>query len=237
MASSCPFVNPSNLKITCSHPISLKLDEKNFRKWKQQIEGMAHGHKLEHFVNLPAFHHAFSLILIVKLMLLIHCILTGNSEMRWSLHGFCLRFQNLFSRVVDCTYSWHIWDEIHKYFHNLLSTKARQLRSKLRLLTKGNRTVDEFMLRVHAISDSLLSLRDPIPHCNLVETMLEALPKEFDSVVVAVNSKSDLCSLDELESLLLEHHDWTRTRRMFSLNLFLWSNPSFSSRPQSKFIF
>ncbi|KAI5438674.1 hypothetical protein KIW84_024414 [Lathyrus oleraceus] len=40
-------------------------------------------------------------------------------------------------------------------------------------------------------------------HRDQIELILEALPSEFDSVVAAVNSKSEFISLDELESLLI----------------------------------
>lgn len=37
----------------------------------------------------------------------------------------------------------------------------------------------------------------------LIEIVLEALPEDYNLVVVFVSSKEDLCSLDELESFLL----------------------------------
>jgi len=48
-----------------------------------------------------------------------------------------------------------------------------------------------------------LSIGDPVPHRDLIETVLEALPEEFDPIVATVNSQSEVISLDELESRLL----------------------------------
>lgn len=51
----------------------------------------------------------------------------------------------------------------------------------------------------------MVSIGDPVPLRNLIEVVLDALPEEYDPIVVAMNSKEDLCSLDELESSLLAH--------------------------------
>jgi len=48
-----------------------------------------------------------------------------------------------------------------------------------------------------------MSIGDPISHRDLIELVLEALPEEFNPVVVSVNSHDVLISLDELESQLL----------------------------------
>lgn len=98
------------------------------------------------------------------------------------------------------------WEELHNNF-NLSKTKSRKLRSDMQSITKGNRSIAEFLLQVHTIAESLRSIGDPILHRDQLEIMLEALLEEYDSVVAAVNSKSELCSINELESLLLVHEE------------------------------
>lgn len=46
-------------------------------------------------------------------------------------------------------------------------------------------------------------IRDPILCRDQIKLILEDLPTEYDSVVAAVNNRSEFVSLDELESLLL----------------------------------
>lgn len=87
----------------------------------------------------------------------------------------------------------------------LLSTKARQLRSKLCCLTKGALTIAELMVRVREISESLILTGDPVPLRNLIKIVLDALPEEYASIVAAVNNKEELGSLDELELSLPAH--------------------------------
>jgi len=48
-----------------------------------------------------------------------------------------------------------------------------------------------------------MSIGDPVSHRDLIEGVLEALPEEFNAIVASVNSKSEVISLDELESHLL----------------------------------
>ena len=110
---------------------------------------------------------------------------------------------SLLSRFVLLRHSWQVWDEIHSYCFTQMKTRSRQLRSKLRSITKGSRIVAEFIAQIHAISESLASIGDPVSHRDLIEVVLEALPEEFDPIVASVNAKSEVVSLDELESQLL----------------------------------
>lgn len=112
---------------------------------------------------------------------------------------------SLLPKLVDCTHAWQVWTKVHRYFAAQLTTKARQLRSELRRLSKGNLTIDAFMARVREINESLISVGDPVPLRNLIEIVLDALPEEYDSIVAAVNSKEDLSTLEDLESSLLAH--------------------------------
>lgn len=197
------FLSPH---IKFSHLISVKLDEKNSKQWKQQIEGVIRGHKLQRFVTTP---------LVPQRFLPGADPVTGGvnpSYLDWEQQD-ALIYTWLFStiadfillKLVDCTYSWQVWSEVQRYFNTLLTTKARQLRSELRNLTKGSRTITEFMIRVRDISESLVSIADPVPQRNLIEIVLDALPEEYDPIVDAMNNKEDLSTIEELESSILAH--------------------------------
>ena len=144
---------------------------------------------------------------------------------------------SILTKVVDCHYSWQVWEAIHKHFRTLLSTKARQLRSELRSLSKGSRTIEEFVCHVREITDSLASLGDSIPHHNLVEIVLEALLEEYDPIVAAINSKDVPCSLDEIESHLLAHETRLEKNKKIlvpdSTSINLTQGPSQGSSPNS----
>lgn len=69
----------------------------------------------------------------------------------------------------------------------------------MRTLSKGKQTIVEFFTRVRTITDTLMSIGDPVLHRDQIELVLEALPSKFDLVVAVVNSRSELFTLDELE--------------------------------------
>ena len=192
--------------VKLSHLISVKLDEKNFKKYKQQIESVIKGHKLRRFLTMP---------LVSPRLLAGADPVTGGENpafLDWEQQDALICtwllstiYDSLLPKLVDCTYSWQVWTEIHRHFTTLLATKARQLRSELRNLTKGSRNITEFLLRVRDIREALVSIGDPVPFRNLIEIVLDALSEEYDAIVAAINNKEDLCSLDELESSLLAH--------------------------------
>jgi len=107
---------------------------------------------------------------------------------------------SLLSCFVRLRQAWQVWEEVHFYCSTQMKTRSRQLRSELRNISKGSRTITEFIARVRTISESLMSIGDPVSHRDLIELVLEALPEEFNLVVSSVNSHAELISLDELES-------------------------------------
>ncbi|GAU26774.1 hypothetical protein TSUD_317720 [Trifolium subterraneum] len=173
--------------------ISLKLDDSNFKQWKQQVFGVICGLNLQKFITNPVIPEKF---------------LTNEDRIagtinplhqQWEKHDALIctwllstisDSHTLLSKVVDLTFSWQVWNEIHCHFDTLLTTKARQLRPELRTLSKGDRTVAEFIQRVRVINESLISVDDHVPLRNLIEVVLDALLEDYDSVVAAISSKS-----------------------------------------------
>lgn len=241
MRSSASMASPFNSEgvfpsshVKLSHLISVKLDDKNFKQWKQQIDGVIRGHKLQRFVTAPLVPPRFTPGANP---------VTGDANpefLDWEQQDalICTWLlstisDSLLSKLVDCTYSWQVWSEVHRYFNTLLTTKARQLRSELRNLTKGSRTITEFVVCVREISESLVSIGDPVPHRNLIEVVLDALPEEYDPIVAAMNSKEDLCSLDELESSLLAHESRIEKNRKLVLTESVTVNLTQASPPSA----
>ncbi|KAK2378919.1 WD40 repeat-containing protein HOS15 [Trifolium repens] len=229
-----PFSSSQN-KI--ANLISVRLDDKNFKQWKQQVSGVIRGFKLQRFITEPAIPERY---------------LNDEDRIAGNVNPLFYDWENqdalvctwllstmsepLLAKVVDHTYSWQVWDEIHRHFEILLITKARQLRSELRTLTKGDRKVDEFIQRVRVINESLISIGDPVPHRNLVEIVLDALPEEYDPVVAAIASNTIPATIDELESYLLAHEsriDKNKKQNQLdaaTVNLAQSSNPVVSSQ-------
>ncbi|CAJ2641427.1 unnamed protein product [Trifolium pratense] len=186
--------------------ISVKLEDKNFKQWRQQVSGVIRAFDLQKYITDPSIPEKF-------LTDEDHTAgIVNPLHQDWEKHDALVCtwllstiYESLLAKLVDDTHSWQVWDEIQRHFRTLLTTKARQLRSELRTLSKGDRTIEEFIQRVRVINESLISIDDPIPQRNLIEIVLDALPEDYDPVVAAINSKSFVISIDELESFLLAH--------------------------------
>lgn len=110
MASSFNFdgVFPSS-HVKSFHLISVKLNDKNFKHWKQQIDGVILGHKLQQFVTVslvplqflpdvdPATSGANPTFLDWEQQDGLICI--------WLLSTVS---DSLLPKLVDCTYSWQV---------------------------------------------------------------------------------------------------------------------------------
>jgi hypothetical protein len=182
----------------------VQLDDSNYLQWKQQVEGVLRGTKMVKYVvslqippvflndtdraagqENPAYSEWEER----------DCLLST-----WILSTISL---SLLSCFVRLRHAWQVWEEVHLYCSTQMKTRSRQLRSELHNISKGPRTVTEFIARVRTIYESLMSIGDPVSHRDLIELVLEALPEEFNPVVVSVSSHAELISLDELESQLL----------------------------------
>lgn len=184
--------------------ISVKLDDTNYLQWKQQVEGVLRGTKMVKHVVSPSIPPVF-LTDAAREAGTENPAYTEWEEQDSLLCTWILSTisPSLLSRFVLLRFSHQVWDEIHSYCYTQMKTRSCQLRSELRSITKGSRTVAEFIARVRTISESLASIGDPVSHRDLIETVLEALPGEYNAIVASVNSKSEVISLDELESQLL----------------------------------
>ncbi|GAU35317.1 hypothetical protein TSUD_389420 [Trifolium subterraneum] len=214
MASSMPTSPPSfsseAQRVTAAaskmfkHVVSVKLDDSNYLQWKQQVEGVLRGTKMVKYVVSPQIPPVY----------LSDADRESGSEnplyTEWEEQDSLLCTwilstisSSLLSRFVRLRHSWQVWEEVHSYCHTQMRTCSRQLRSELRSITKGTRSIAEFIARVRSISESLMSIGDPISHHDLIEVVLEALPEEYNPIVASVNSQTEIISLDELESQLL----------------------------------
>lgn len=200
---------------TFKQKISVKLEKSNYCQWLQQVKGVLHGTKMVKYVVSPRIPERFLSIddresqienlaytvWVEQDVLLCMWLLSTVSDI-------------LLSRFVLLRHSWQVWEEIHEYCNAQMKTKSHQLRSELRLLSKGTLSITEFLVRVRTIVNTLVSIGDPFLLRDQVDLVLEALPTEYDPIVAAVNVKIDLPHLTNLNlSFLLRNHELTKRRR------------------------
>lgn len=114
-------------------------------------------------------------------------------------------FETVLPRVVRCVHSYQVWDEIHKYFQAQTNTCSRQLRSELKSISKGNRSILEYLTHIQAIVDILQSIGDPVTHRDHLDAIVEGLLEEYEALSVIIQYRSGLCDILEAESMLLSH--------------------------------
>lgn len=84
-----------------------------------------------------------------------------------------------------------------------MKAKVRQLRSELKNTKKGTHTINEFVLHIKAICDSLVAIGDSISEKDQIDAILEGLPEEYGPFVMMIYGRSDSPSVSDIESLLL----------------------------------
>lgn len=116
--------------------------------------------------------------------------------------------------VIGCRHTWQLWDQIHQNFHSKVEAQARQLRTELRTLKKGTNTITEFLNKIKAISDSLMSIDEIVTTTEQLDVILEGLPLGYESLVTFVNSKVDWFDLDEIKALLLAYEQCVNKQKI-----------------------
>src|ERR1044072_2259637 len=148
----------------------------------------------------------------------------------------------ILTKMIGCTHSYQLWEKIHNNNYTHVAAKAQQLRLELRNTSLGNKSVEEFLLRIKAISDSLSSIGDPISFKEQLAVVLGGLPPEYASFVSMINITMRYqphMTLDDIEALLLAQESQVeQTKKVitdFSVNLTHTqpSNPTFPSSQES----
>jgi histone deacetylase 1/2 len=110
---------------------------------------------------------------------------------------------NVLPRVLHRKHSHEVWESIHKYFNSVLKSRARQLRSELKNTKKPARSINEYLLRIKTIVNSLIAVGDNVSEQEQVDAILEGLPEDFNSFVMMIYSRFESPTIENVEGLLL----------------------------------
>lgn len=86
-----------------------------------------------------------------------------------------------------------------------MNARSRQLRSELKSITKGNRSIQEYLARIQTIVDILQSIGDPVMRRDHIDAIVEGLLEEYEALAAIIQYRPDLCDLMDAESMLLAH--------------------------------
>jgi hypothetical protein len=213
--ATAPVASSKNIFKAFAQHITIKLDENNFLSWKQQVEGIIRTHKLHrHLVNPiipprylsladnaadnenPAYTEWEQ-----KDSLLFTWLLTTLSD-------------SVLPRVVRCVQAHEVWTAIDVFYRTQITAKSRELRSELKCIMKGEKSISEFLARIQQIANILESIGDPISLRDHMEAILEGLPEEYNAIstVIQYRESDGPCPVLVAEAMLLSHE--ARLERM-----------------------
>ena len=74
----------------------------------------------------------------------------------------------------------------------------KQIKEQIKHVTKGTKTISEYMQFIKARVDELLSLDKPMVHEDLLEKILNSLGSDYQYVIDVVNGRDTPIFFDEL---------------------------------------
>lgn len=203
-STELPSTAKGSTKSGLTHALTIKLDENNFLLWSQQVNGVITAHNLHRFVVNPEIPLQYANVA--------DRLDDKNSDeyQQWlfkdqSLFTWLLSTisDNVLPRVLSCKHSHEVWEKIHKYFNSVLKSRARQLRSELKNTKKLARSVNEYLLRIKSIVNSLIAVGDIVSEQEQVDAILEGLPEDFNSFMMMIYSRFETPTVEDVEALLL----------------------------------
>lgn len=111
--------------------------------------------------------------------------------------------EGILTRVVGCNFTCEMWERIRVHFASQTRAKVKQLKTQLRTIRKTSLKMNEYLLKVKGNVDSLAAVGSPISENDYIETILDGLPNEYESVVTIVISGIESYTVEEIEALLL----------------------------------
>lgn len=70
--------------------------------------------------------------------------------------------EGVLTRVVGCDFTYEIWEKICVHFASQTRAKVKQQKTQLRTARKGTLKMNDFLLKIKSIVDSLAAVGNPI---------------------------------------------------------------------------
>src|ERR1044072_553459 len=123
------LVTPSSF----THALTVKLDDTNFRSWRQQVSGVIRTHHLQRFIENPDIPPRFlteeDRVAADENPAYTAWIQQDSALFTWLLSSLS---ESVLPTVVNCTRSWQIWSEILGFFQAQAQAQSTMLRTELK---------------------------------------------------------------------------------------------------------
>lgn len=183
---------------------TIKLTPTNYLSWKIQIEAILTGHDLLQYVD--------------GFLVCPPTVVTNEAgeEAPNPDHSFWTRqdrllfgalistlSQNLVPLVSQARTSKQLWDILAQTYALPSRGHIKQLKDQLNRISKGSRSVIEYMQAIKACADQLSALGKKIEHEDLIDRVLLGLDDSYNSVIESVNARDTPISFEELHEKLI----------------------------------
>ncbi|KAI4345931.1 hypothetical protein L6164_013016 [Bauhinia variegata] len=105
--------------------------------------------------------------------------------------------------VTQATTTREAWLLLEQTYAKPSRGHIKQVKEKIKNLTKGSQTISEYMQAIKACSDQLTSLGKPLDPEDLVNYVLHGLDRSYQPVIDAVNARDTPIKFEELHEKLI----------------------------------
>lgn len=108
--------------------------------------------------------------------------------------------ENLITRIVGCEFSHQIWKKLEVFFASQSRAKINQLKTQLKT-TKKTGSVNDFLLNIKRIVDTLAAVGAPINVEDHIEAIFNGLSCEYDPFITSVMTRIEPYSVEDIGGL------------------------------------
>ncbi|XP_072073766.1 uncharacterized protein [Arachis hypogaea] len=163
---------------------TIKLDEDNFKAWKQQALACVKANKLQSHITALSIPRRFN----SDKDKIVGKVSPDECLVAWMLSAMNKPFVN---KVVEFGYAHEIWEVLEEYFAARQKSKIRMLKVQLKMIKKQGASAIEYISKINKVANSLSALGAPLSNEEHIEAALQGLGEDFSAFITMVNSKID----------------------------------------------
>ncbi|KAK9999085.1 hypothetical protein SO802_018688 [Lithocarpus litseifolius] len=95
-----------------------------------------------------------------------------------------------------------VWKVLEKRFASVSRSSVMSLRNELNAVKKGTNSIDVYFQKINQIRDKLVAISVVLYDEDLLQVALDGLPSKYDSFSSAIRTRSDVLSVEKLNTLL-----------------------------------
>ncbi|KAG6774882.1 hypothetical protein POTOM_022260 [Populus tomentosa] len=197
--------NLVTINVTAQAP--LKLNSSNYLSWKLQFQTLFVGYDLHGYIDgtkpCPTEHLPTSHTNVTTAQINPEFI-TWRRQDQLILNAIIGSITPaIIPFIASAKTSREAWSILAATYATPSRGRIKQVKSQLRLLTKGSLSITDFLQSVKAKANELAVLGAPVDNEDLTDKILDELSDEYRELVRAVQARENAISFDELHEKLL----------------------------------